>query len=300
MSMSPPPSLPSVTPRGVTLATRGLFALLGALLGPLIAQYLFGPQASPREWGLVLFVTPLFALWPARWVSRGAVGRVLFASLGAGTLNGVICALLWNGFSQSHPSGMFPVAALFGAIYGFAMSLGFAAVYALWARLARNGLTLPSTLGNLRLAVHAGLLLTLAGTAAGFGYRISALQQFGAAVALGGLLLSISTLFRLRGVWGVLAEAGKAYPLVAFGASTQAPVLAHVGTLDHVLVLNPDGLEAAPFREVPAAYHIARVPSDLGGVRQAFAGLVYYALGAVVLGSVLTVGTFAQPMLHCP
>jgi hypothetical protein len=118
-------------------------------------------------------------------------------------------------------------------------------------------------------------------------------------VALGGLLLSITTLFRLRGVWNVLGEAGKGYPLVAFGAATQAPVLAPVGPLDHVLVINPDGVEAVPFREVPAAYHIARVPGDLTPVRRAFAGLVYYTLGVVVLGSVLTVGAFAQPLFAC-
>lgn len=292
--------IPTVTARGVSLASRALFAYLGALLAPLMAVHLFGRGAPFAAIALSAGVGAISGGLVGRIVGRPSRSRhiaaaaVLMASMLTGLAAGVLCGLAWVTVIDSHPSvrDAVPVGMLFGGLFGLAAGACFAGPFAVWTSRARGALDAPSALSAQRLTMDAGLLLAAGGAAAVSLHRLEVFVALGAGTAVAGTLLLIAAVVRT-------ARLGRFYDAVTRGELTVAPrgdrsvvpPLVAAVPLDHVLVVPVENTAgASPFRANEPVREVAAVPADMGLVRSGLRGAVAYGVALLALVALLDVG----------
>lgn len=300
--------VPTVSPRGVALASRALFAYLGALLGPLMAQYLFGPHPSAAAVALSAGAGAIAGGLVGRLVTRPARSRmiaaagVLLAAIAAGLVAGVTCGVLWISAIDPHPSVRDGVAvgALFGALFGVVTGASFAAPFAVWTSRARAALDAPSAMASQRLAMDAGVMLAAGGALAVLRYRdetlsvLGALTCFAGAVVVAAALARTVRLGRLHDAV-VRGELG----LAPRGDLSVAPVLVDAAPLDHAIVAPIEAAPgAAPFRANEQVRELALVPADMTAVRRAIGATVAYGIVTLALAGIFG-GSLAVRALSC-
>lgn len=298
--------VPTVSARGVALASRALFAYLGALLGPLMAQHIFGRGAPFAALALAAGVGAIAGGRVGRLVSRPyrsrhvAAAAVLLASMLFGLCAGMLCGVAWVTVIDVHPSlrEPVPVGLLFGGIFGVTAGALFAAPFAVWASRARAALDAPSAVSAQRLAVDGGILVTAGGVLAANLYASPALSAVGVGTAAMGTVLVMVTVLRairLRRLTDAVARGELS--LAPRGELSVAPALVSAAPLDHVLVQPIEqGAGPAPFRATEAVRELAAVPADLGVARRAIGGVVAYGVVALALASLLDATLIARAL----
>lgn len=301
--------VPTVTPRGVALASRALFAYLGALLGPLMAQNIFGPHLSAAAILLSAGAGAVGGGLVGRLVTRPARSRmtaaavVLLAAIATGLVAGVACGVAWISVLDPHP-GMrdgVTVGALFGAIFGVVTGASFAAPFAVWTSRARAALEAPSAMSAQRLAMDAGVMLSAGGALAVLRYRHDALLALGVGTCFAGTVVVLAALVRTVRL-GRLHEAVTrgALSLAPRGDHTVAPVLVDATPLDHVIVTPVEATGgAAPFRANEHVRELALVPGDMAAVRRAVGATVAYGIVTLALAAVFDASLAARAMSCC-
>lgn len=295
--------LESLDAVGVRTTAIAVFGGVGALLGPLMAQSLFGPGVTVERWLGVMVgagVTGAAVGWGATSGTRSPFSTgftTLARSVGIGAAGGALttlagCALIAGAGSYVG------VQMLFGTIYGAVGGLGLGGLYALWASRARSALEAPSVLARQRLAVETAVVVAIAGALGASLYRVDALMaaSFGAVVA--GALMILAALGRLTRVRQLLDDAGagslSAQPR---SADSRAPALVFASPLEKVLVRSgPEVSAEGPFRAHQATEEIAAIPDDLGVARSALRNTVGAALVSLGLTLVLGVGALGMSL----
>lgn len=283
--------VPTVSTRGVSLASRALFAYLGALLGPLMAVHLFGRGAPPAALALGAGVGAIAGGLVARGVARPARSRilaalrVLFACLAVGSVAGMLSGVAWLTVIDVHPSvrDPIPVGLLFGGIFGLEAGAWFALPFAFWASRARAALDGPSAVRAHRMTIDAGVMLTAGGAAAVLLHRQEAFVALGVGSSLAGTLLVLAGVLRtVRLTRLVDAAEGGSLSVAARAETSTAPALVTLAPLNAVLVAPIDATGgASPFRANDPVREVAAVPADLAAVRRALGRAVAYGLLAL-------------------
>lgn len=296
--------IPTVTARGVSLASRALFAYLGALLGPLMAVHLFGRGAPFAALALSAGAGAISGGLVGRLVARPtrsrhvAAAAVLMASMLVGVVAGMLCGVSWITVIDAHPSvrDPVPVGLLFGALFGLAAGACFAGPFAVWTSRARGALDAPSAVAAQRLTMDAGLLLAVGGATAATLHRVEALAALGAGTAIAGTLLLVAALVRTARLTRFADAVSRGeLTIAARGDRSVVPPLVAAVPLDHVLVAPLDASPgAAPFRANDMVRELAAVPADLGLVRSAIRGAVVYGFVLMTLLSLLGAGVAAR------
>lgn len=300
--------VPTVSPRGVALASRALFAYLGALLGPLMAQHIFGPRVNPAAVALSAGVGAIAGGLVGRLVTRPArsamtaAAVVLVAAMGAGLVGGVASGLVWVGVIDSHPGvqDATAVAALFGALFGLTAGAAFAAPFAVWTSRARAALDAPAATSSQRLAMDAGVMLAAGGALAVLRYQVESLVALGIGTCLAGTVLTAAALARTLRLRRLVDAVGAGeLSLAPLGDGAAVPALADVSPLDHVIAAPLDAAGATPFRANEPARALAAVPADLELVRGALRSTVAYGLVTLALAGVFDASLAARALSCC-
>lgn len=284
-----PTSLPMVTIPGVRATSRALYGALGALLGPLLAQSLFGYHVEPLAWGLTMGAGLLsgIALGGVTVREGGAlrqVARVLVRALLVGAVAGVVGGNAWVALHEMRPTNLMVAGTLFGGYFGALTGLALGGVFALWALVARNALARPSTLAAMRLSMHAGMVLSVAGAFALAAYRIDEMRALGVACWASGAIFVMAALARTARLGRLLRAVDEgAVQVQERPVESNLPVLAWAPTVDGVLTRPSTATsEPSPFRAQSPVESIALVPRDMTAVRRELKRSV--GVGFVVLG----------------
>lgn len=315
MTQPIPPSSPQVlTPQRVAQVSRALFVSLGALLGPLMSQYLFGPGTlTVKEWLPPMLVTPLFALMVSRTVTQDApstgraVLRVVRRTLSLGILHGLLFALLWSAVPPNRFGAMAPAAIFYGAFYGFWAALIFALPFSLWTLTARHDLNAPSMVSREMLTLRAGMFISFAGLASTLFYRHEVLQTLGQCVGVAGFattVLGLVGVFKVsRFFEGIETASIPNLRVVERGDDLSAPAVVSAGTLDRLAVIAPETLDSSPFRANANTLRLAAVPSDLTVGRRALNRAIAFGAIALLVVTATDALSLAAPYLSglaCP
>jgi hypothetical protein len=299
--------VPTVTPRGVALASRALFAYAGALLGPLMAQYLFGGGVKPAAVALSAGVGAVAGGVVGRLVTRPSSSRfaaasvVLLGTIAAGVVGGIVSGLVWTSALDPHPVvDSVSVSVLFGGIFGLVAGAAFSAPFAFWTARARAALDAPSALRAERLTMDAGVLLCAAGALAVLRYNVDVFAALGAATCVVGTALVAASVLRASRLGRIQdAVARGELALAPRGDVTAAPALVDGVVLDHVVTAPMSAAPgASPFRTNDPARDVALVPADLSQVRRAVGATVAYGLVALAVAGVFD-ASLAVRALSC-
>lgn len=296
--------VPMVSPRGVAKASVALFATLGGLLTPLVAQSLGGRAVTPVDWiGSALMGAVVFGLVGRKVVradvdSAGAALRMIPRGAVLGALGG---ALLLPGLllASSYTGGHLGVMALFGAIYGALTGVVMAFPAAVWCLRAHRALEGGAAVDHERLTIDAGAFLAVAGAFGLALYRIEALSALSLGLVVAGVVTVLAATLRTARLTRLLDAVQDGSLKLHEATAVGAPALVGVPGLDRVIVHEGAPVDGTPFRaNVPGAV-IARVPADLNLVRAGIgrtvrAGIVtavaLVALSFAGIGFTLTIG----------
>jgi len=299
------PTVPTVSARGVLATTRALHVLLGAALVPLLAQYLFGPRVEPAVIGLFVAAAAVVGAALARLAvsDRSSLRLVPLGAVG-GLAAGVVTALAWAATFRASTRDALVAAPLFGAIYGVGAGAAMGALLAVWSRRARAALAAPSAVAAHRLTIEAGLALALAG-AAGFAlHRAAGMQAASLALGfVGTVAIAVGTVraVKLSRLFSEIGRPDGAYQVVERTAATQAPAVAWVTPLDHVVVRagEPGRVEPGAFRAGNPAAEVAVVPRDLSLVHKAIGRAVAFGFAALGASMLLYSGVTVMSVFCC-
>lgn len=312
---TPSTSSPQVlTPHRVATVSRALFASLGALLGPLMVQYLSSPGPMRlAHWLPVSLCSAPLAFGVARAVTldapslSGVLSRVARRTVGFGLLFGVASAMLWSSMLPGGAAAMFPASIAFGLFYGLWAGLAFALPFTLWALFARTDLASASMLNREQLNVRAGVFLALGGLAGSVGYHHEALQTASQVVGIAGFAVTVLGLVGIlrvsRFFEGIETASIPNLRVVDRGDDLSTPAVVAVPQLDRLAVIAPEMLDQSPFRANLTEHKLAALPSDLAPVRKSLRSAL--AVGALALVAVTAVDalSLASPYLQslsCP
>ncbi len=288
----------------VLRVTRILFASLGALLTPLMFQWVGAEHAAPFGWIPTLILGALFGALVARVAVNAdataarTVASTFSRSLLLGAVGGAVVSVAVVSSAGFSLSRFLPVATAYGVWYGLAVGLGFGALFGLWSLRARAALLAPSASTAERLSIEAATLLGVSAGVAGWQYRIDVLHAASVGVTVFASVLTLAAMLRAARLSrfenavqdGTLVLAPRESQHATAGAVVWAPVL------DHVLVRPPsDALMAkAPFRSQSASEDMALVPADLSLVRKGLGRTVLAGIAGLAIISCAQVALVAR------
>lgn len=297
--------LPTVSVRGVLATTRTLFVLLGSLLVPLLAQHLFGPFVEPAVVSVFVAAAAIVAARLARSaISEGGALRIIPLGAVGGLGAGVVSSLVWSFIWRPQARDGLLAAPIFGAIYGIAVGSGMSCLFALWSQRARSALAAPSSVAAHRLTIEAGLALALTGAVSFALYRSPSLRT--AALALGfvgTVVIVVGTvrMLRLSRLFAEISRPDGGYQVIERTADTQAPAVAWVTPLDHVVVHHSEAhhVEPGAFRAGTAFTDVALVPGDLALVHRAIGRTVAFGFAALGASMLIYSGITVMSVMCC-
>ena len=289
-------------------ATRILFATLGALLTPLMFQWVGAEHAAPMGWAPTLLLGALCGALVAPVAARPegsapqAVGATVARSLLLGALGGAavsVAVVAYAGFSLAR---FLPVATAYGVAYGLMVGAGFGALFALWSLRVRAALGEPSASRAERLSIEAATLVGLCAGVAGWRYRIDVLHAAAVGLTVVASVLTLAAMLRAARLArfeqavsdGVLAVVPREVEHAA-GALVWAPALDHVLVRPHAVA----AMEPAPFRAQSPSEVIAAVPGDLALVRKGLGRTVLAGIAGLAIISAAQVAIVARAA-WCP
>lgn len=298
-----PLPLRSVDAASALRVTRILFAALGALLTPLMFQWVGAEHAAPFGWVPTLALGAICGALVARVAVRveAPAARTVAATFGRSLLAGAVggaavsvAVVTSAGFS---PSRFLPVATAYGVWYGLIVGAGFGVLFGLWSLRARAALATPSASSAERLSIEAATLLGVCAGVAGWRYRIDVLHAAAVGVTVVASVLTLAAMLRASRLArfedavkdGSLALVPRE-PKHASAALVWAPVL------DHVLVRAHSAapMENAPFRSQTASEEVATVPADLALVRRGLGRTVLAGIAGLAIISCAQVAIVAR------
>ncbi len=298
-----PLPLRTIDAASVLRVTRILFASLGALLTPLMFQWVGAEHAAPFGWLPTLFLGALCGALVARVAvsadasaARG-VAATVSRSLLLGAAGGAVVSVAVVASAGFSLSRFLPVATAYGVWYGLMAGLGFGALFGLWSLRARAALLAPSASTAERLAIEAATLLGVCAGVAGWRYRIDVLHAASVGVTVVASVLTLAAMLRASRLArfedavkeGSLALAPRE-PKHGAAALVWAPVLDHVLVRPH----NAAPMENAPFRSQSASEDVAVVPGDLALVRKGVGRTVLMGIAGLAIISCAQVAIVAR------
>ncbi len=304
-----PLPLRTVHAASVLRGTRILFASLGALLTPLMFQWVGAEHAAPFGWLPTLVLGALCGALVARVAvnaeasaARG-VAATISRSLLVGAIGGAVVSVAVVSSAGFSLPRFLPIATAYGVWYGLAVGLGFGALFGLWSLRARAALTAPSANSYERLTIEAATLLGVSAGFAGWQYRIDVLHAASVGITVFASVLTLAATLRAARLSrfehavkdGSLVLAPRESQHDAAGAVVWAPVL------DHVLVRPSATAQAvtAPFRTQSTYEDVAVVPGDLALVRRGLGRTVLAGIAGLMLISCAQVAIVARAA-WCP
>lgn len=299
-----PLPLRTIDAASVLRVTRILFASLGALLTPLMFQWVGAEHAAPFGWLPTLILGALCGALVARVAvsadasaARG-VAATVSRSLLLGAAGGAVVSVAVVASAGFSLSRFLPVATAYGVWYGLMAGLGFGALFGLWSLRARAALLAPSASTAERLAIEAATLLGVCAGVAGWRYRIDVLHAASVGVTVFASVLILAATLRAARLSrfedavkdGSLVLAPREPKHAAAGAVVWVPVL------DHVLVRPPTATQIAdaPFRSQSASEDVAVVPGDLALVRKGLGRTVLAGIAGLAIVSCAQVAIVAR------
>lgn len=284
-------------------ATRILFATLGALLTPLMFQWVGAEHAAPMGWLPTLLLGAICGGLVARVASRadgsaaGAVGRTFGRSLLLGALGGAAVSVTVVSSAGFALPRFLPVATAYGVAYGLMVGAGFGVLFSLWSLRVRAAQREPSASGAERLSIEAATLIGLCAGVAGWRYRIDVLHAAAVGLTVVASVLTLAAM--LRAVRLARFEQGVsdgALAIIPRDAEHVATPLVWAPVLDHVLVRphSVAAMEPAPFRAQSPSEVVAVVPGDLALVRKGLGRTVLMGIAGLAIISAAQVAIVAR------
>jgi hypothetical protein len=284
-------------------ATRTLFATLGALLTPLMFQWVGAEHAAPLGWLPTLLLGALCGALVARVAVRpelsaaGAVRATVGRSLLLGALGGAVVSTATVASAGFALSRFFPVAAAYGVAYGLIVGGGFGVVFSLWSLRVRAALRKPSASGAERLSIEAATLVGLAAGVAGWRYRIDVLHAAAVGLTVVASVLTLAAMLRaVRLARFEQAVSEGSLVVVPREVEHVSAPLVWAPVLDHVLVRphTVGAMEPAPFRAQTPSEEVATVPGDLALVRKGLGRTVLMGIAGLAIISAAQVAIVAR------
>lgn len=298
-----PLPLRSVDAASVLRVTRILFASLGALMTPLMFQWVGADHAAAMGWVPTAVLGALGGLVVARAAARpeGSAARAVAGTTGrsllAGLVGGVIVSVAVVASAGFALSRFLTVAAAYGAFYGLAVGAIAAVAFSLWSLRARAVLAAPSAAAAERISIEAATVLGVCAGIAGWRYRIDVLHAAAVGVTVVASVLTLAAMLRASRLARLeQAVTDGALTLVPREARHQAAALVWAPVLDHVLVrpLDVGTPETAPFRSQSASEDVAAVPGDLALVRRGLGRTVLAGIAGLAIISCAQVAIVAR------
>jgi hypothetical protein len=284
-------------------ATRTLFATLGALLTPLMYQWVGAEHAAPMGWLPTLLLGAVCGAAVARVAARpdatalAAVRATLGRSLLLGAVGGAMVSVATVGSAGFALARVLPVAVAYGVAYGLIVGAGFGALFSLWSLRVRSALREPSATGAERLSIEASTLVGLCAGVAGWRYRIDVLHAASVGLTVVASVLTLAAMLRaVRLARFEQAVTEGALTIVPREAEHVSSPLVWSPSLDHVLVRSHAVApgDPAPFRGQAASEEVATVPGDLGLVRKALGRTVLAGIAGLAIISAAQVAIVAR------
>lgn len=283
-------------------ATRLLFATLGALLTPLMFQWVGAEHAAPLGWLPTLLLGAMCGAHVAGVAARPdgsaaqAVLRTLGRSLLLGALGGSIVSVAVVGTAGFALTRFLPVAAAYGVAYGLMVGGGFGLLFSPWSLRVRAAQREPSASRAERLSIEAATLIGACAGFAGWRYRIDVLHAAAVGLTVVASVLTLAAMLRavrLARFEQAVSEGSLAIvPREVEHVSTPlvwAPVLDHVLVRPHAVATEP-----APFRGQSPSEVVAVVPGDLGLVRKGLGRTVLVGIAGLAIISAAQVAIVAR------
>ena len=284
-------------------ATRILFAALGALLTPLMFQWVGADRVVPLGWLPTLLLGAIGGGLVARVATRAdvgvarAVGGTFGRSLLVGAVGGALVSVAVIANSNFSLQRLLPVAAIYGVAYGLLTGAGFGLLFSLWSLRVRAALREPSASRAERLSIEASTLLGLCAGVAGWRYRIDVMNAAAVGLTVVASILTLAAMLRA-------VRLARFEQAVSEGSLTIVPRVAeHVSSplvwaplLDHVLVRphSVAAMEPTPFRAQSPSEVVAFVPGDLGLVRKGLGRTVLMGIAGLAIISSAQVAIVAR------
>jgi len=289
-------------------ATRILFMTLGALLTPLMYQWVGADHAVPVGWGPTLLLGALFgglvAATAVRVEGTAAQGviRTVGRSLMLGALGGTVVSVAVVGAAGFPLARFLPVATSYGVAYGLMVGAAFGVLFSLWSLRVRAAQRSPSASTAERLSIEAATLVGLCAGVAGWTYRIDVLHAASVGLTVVASVLTLAAMLRAARLArfeqavsdGALAIVPREVEHVA-SALVWSPILDHVLVRPHAVA----SMEPAPFRAQSPSEVVAVVPSDLGLVRKGLGRTVLAGIAGLAIISAAQVAIVARAA-WCP
>jgi hypothetical protein len=284
-------------------ATRTLFATLGALLTPLMFQWVGAEHAAPLGWLPTLLLGAICGALVARVAARpaataaAAVGATLGRSLLLGALGGAMVSIATVASAGFALTRFLPVAAAYGVAYGLIVGAGFGLLFSLWSLRVRAALRQPSASGVERLTIEAATLVGLCAGVAGWRYRIDVLHAAAVGITVVASVLTLAAMLRaVRLARFEQAVSEGSLVVVPREVEHVSSPLVWAPVLDHVLV-RPHAvaaLEPVPFRGQTPSEEVATVPGDLALVRKGLGRTVLAGIAGLAIISAAQVAIVAR------
>jgi hypothetical protein len=284
-------------------ATRILFATLGALLTPLMFQWVGADHVVPLGWLPTLLLGAIGGGIVARVATRTdvgvtrALGGIFGRSLLLGAVGGALVSVAVIASSAFSLQRLLPVAAIYGLAYGLVVGAGFGLLFSLWSLRVRAALREPSASRAEHLSIEASTLLGLCAGIAGWRYRIDVMNAATVGLTVVASVLTLAAMLRA-------VRLARFEQAVSEGSLTIAPRVAdHVSSalvwaplLDHVLARphSVSAMEPTPFRDQALSEVVAFVPGDLGLVRKGLGRTVLMGIAGLAIISSAQVAIVAR------
>ncbi len=284
-------------------ATRVLFATLGALLSPLMFQWVGAEHAAPLGWLPTLLLGAICGAYVARAAAQPdgsdaqAVVRTLGRSLLLGALGGAVVSLAVVASAGFALTRFLPVATAYGVAYGLLVGGGFGVLFSLWSLRVRAAQREPSASRAERLSIEAATLIGACAGLAGWRYRIDVLHAASVGLTVVASVLTLAAMLRaVRLARFEQAVSDGALAIVPREVEHVSTPLVWAPVLDHVLVRphSHPTMEPAPFRAQSPSEVVAVVPGDLGLVRKGLGYTVLMGIAGLAIISAAQVAIVAR------
>ncbi|MBK6530637.1 MAG: hypothetical protein IPF99_13810 [Deltaproteobacteria bacterium] len=224
-------------------ATRVLFATLGALLSPLMFQWVGAEHAAPLGWLPTLLLGAICGAYVARAAAQPdgsdaqAVVRTLGRSLLLGALGGAVVSIAVVASAGFALTRFLPVATAYGVAYGLLVGGGFGVLFSLWSLRVRAAQREPSASRAERLSIEAATLIGACAGLAGWRYRIDVLHAASVGLTVVASVLTLAAMLRaVRLARFEQAVSDGALAIVPREVEHVSSPLVWAPVLDHVLV----------------------------------------------------------------
>lgn len=284
-------------------ATRILFSTLGALLTPLMFQWVGAEHAAPLGWLPTLLLGAICGGLVARVAARpgGSDARAVRATLGRslllGALGGAVVSVAVVASAGFALTRFLPVATAYGVAYGLMVGGGFGLLFSIWSLRVRAAQREPSASTAERLSIEAATLVGLCAGVAGWRYRIDVLHAAAVGVTVLASVLTLAALLRaVRLARFEQAVSEGRLAIVPREVEHVSAPLVWAPVLDHVLVRphHAGALEPAPFRAQSPSEEVAVVPGDLALVRRGLGRTVLAGIAGLAIISAAQVAVVAR------